>query len=93
MTVTMILGNAELDYLNKIVIKSLTTTINKLIKYFWDNGLPVTTSGRRFEDTVKFGVSIHTENIKYIESIKVVSKSFTLACLIATAREMQITVC
>lgn len=74
-------------YVESVVSKGLSHTVNMLISRFRENGL-VVDFGRKFEDlqpTTALNLSI--ENIDFVESIKQNSFSFTLNCLIATAKE------
>jgi hypothetical protein len=90
MTISVNLPNEYLPYLNSIYIKSLSTTINTLITYFRENNLSIITAGRRADNTQIYRAAVSAENAAYIEANKTASKSFTIACLVATAAELDI---
>lgn len=75
------------DYLDSVVSKNLSHTTNAIITRFRELGL-VVDFGRKFENLQPTsGVNLSIENIDFVENIKQNSFSFTLNCLIATAKE------
>lgn len=74
-------------YVESVVSKGLSHTVNTIITRFRELGASVD-FGRKFSElqpTTALNLSI--ENIDFVESIKQNSFSFTLNCLIATAKE------
>lgn len=91
MTISVSLPQTEIDFLKKNLVKSYGFTLNKLIKYFADNSLQIITAGRVFDtvsEVVYFGIS--AENLRFVDAAKIASKSYTVACLVATARELDL---
>lgn len=79
----------DLEYIQKVYTKSLSSTLNLLVAHFRINNIPIGTSGRSGESKLmQFGVS--QENLEFLNSVTVMSRSFTIACLVATARELDI---
>lgn len=75
------------DYLKSVVSKGLSHTANVIIGIFREQNLSVNFSFK-FDDLLPTsGLNLSVENIDFVESIKQNSFSFTLNCLIATAKE------
>lgn len=77
-------------YVESVVSKGLSHTVNMIIARFREQNL-VVDFGRKFDNlqpTTALNLSI--ENIDFVEIIKQNSFSFTLNCLIATAKEQGI---
>lgn len=79
-----------MPYLDSIFVKSLSTTINKLVSFFRENDIKINVSGQKIESPKKHLVGISSENNDYINANKAVSKSFTIVCIIATAKDLDI---
>lgn len=84
MTVASNLAKEELFFLNSIVLKSYNNTVNELIYKFRTGLLKLGISeGKTFEKGIKnINIKLSPENLAYIESIKIASKSHTIKLLI-----------
>lgn len=84
---SVLLDTTTKDYLDSVVSKGLSHTANMVVTRFRGLGL-VVDFGRKFDKLEhNTGVNLSKENIDFVESIKQNSFSFTLNCLIATAKE------
>lgn len=84
------LDNTNRKYLDEVVIKGLSYTLNMLITKCRELNLSVNFS-RKFENLdSSTSANLDVENIEFINSIQVSSFSFTLNCLIQTAKEQGI---
>lgn len=77
-------------YVESVVSKGLSHTVNVLITRFREQNLSVNFAFKfeNLQPTTALNLSV--ENIDFVESIKQNSFSFTLNCLIATAKELGI---
>lgn len=82
--------NADLlAYINSICVKSVANTINSLVTIFREKSTPINFV-QRIENAKMMRVKLSVENANYIADQKLISKSYTLSCIIATAKELDI---
>ena len=89
----MVMDSASRIYLESVVIKGLSNTLNMLITKFRESNLAVNFSRKLDNLENPTSVNLDKENIDFVESIEVNSFSFTLNCLIQTAKEQGVTPC
>jgi len=84
MVVIINLANTELEFLNSIILKSYNNTLNTLINDFREGKIPFGNAhGVVFEKGEKnVSVKLSPENLDYINSVKIASKSHTIKLLI-----------
>jgi len=86
---SFVLDNENLEYLNTVISKNLSNTIDNLVSKAREQSLQVDFV-RKFENPTKnIGCVLSPENVEFIESIKNNSFGFTLNCLIATVKDSE----
>lgn len=90
MTITVSMPIELMPYLDSIYVKTLSTTLNNLVEHFRQNSIQIVSKGRRLGDIEKHTIALNDENTAYINANKVASKAFTVVCIVATAKELDI---
>jgi hypothetical protein len=88
---TVLLSGTAKEYIQSVLSKSASNTVNSLISHFRENNLSTSIDFvRKLEIEQQTGFNLEIQNVDFIDSIKRGSFSFTVNCLILTAKELGI---